>query len=223
MHYGALMSGQPLGVVIVEDHAVVGQALAALLADEPDLALLGLATSVEGALDLVADRRPDVAVLDYRLNDGTGLDAARQIADRWPGTQTVMVSALKGPDLVNAALEAGCRSFVPKDADAGELLRAVRAAGRAESYLSGEVMALLERAPTESAAAFGLTRREREVLQLSADGATIDEIAVALHLSAHTVRNHLRHAMNRLQVHTRLEAVVVAARAGIVRLGGPTG
>ena len=81
------MTGQRLGVVIVEDHAVVGQAFAALLADEPDLALLGLATSVEGALDLVADRRPDVAVLDYRLNDGTGLDAAREIADRWPCTQ----------------------------------------------------------------------------------------------------------------------------------------
>lgn len=215
------MVGAGIGVLVVDDHAVVGQAFAALLRDEPDIRLIGLATSVEVALTRVSQDRPDVVLLDQRLSDGTGLDAAREIRERWPATQCIMVTAVKDPDLVSSALEAGCSSFVPKDSDASELLRAVRAAAAGDSYLSGEVLSLLSHAAPRPPAPFELSRRERQVLQLTADGASVEEIARQLYLSAHTVRNHLRHAMARVGVHTKLEAVVAAARAGVIRLGDP--
>lgn len=215
------MVGDRVGVLIVDDHVVVAQAFAALLDREADLDLVGMATSVHDALNLVEQQRPDVVVVDYRLGDGSGLEAARQIRTRWPDTALVMVSALKDPDLVEAALVSGCLSFVPKDADAADLVRAIRAAARGETYLAGDVRQLLADAPTGATAAFELTGRECQVLQLTADGASVEEIAVRLFLSAHTVRNHLRHAMTRLGVHTKLEAVMVAARAGVVRLEGP--
>lgn len=132
------MAGSGIGVLIVDDHAVVAQAFAALLEDEPDIESVRLATSVEVALTRVAQDKPDVVVLDHRLSDGTGLDAAREIRERWPSTHCIMVTAMKDADLVSSALDAGCTSFVPKDADARELLRAVRAAASGESYLSGE-------------------------------------------------------------------------------------
>lgn len=216
-----VVTDERICVLVVDDHAVVGQAFAALLNDEDDITFVGLATSVEVALTRVAQDRPDVVMLDHRLSDGTGLDAAREIRERWPSTQTIMVTAVKDPDLISAALDAGCRSFVPKDSDAKELIRAIRAAGRGESYLSSEVLGLLAQAPPRASAPFELSRRERQVLQLTADGASVDDIARKLYLSAHTVRNHLRHAMARVGVHTKLEAVVAAARAGIIRLGEP--
>ncbi len=215
------MSRPTIGVLIVDDHAVVGQALGALLEDEPDIAFVSLATSVEVAVTRVGQDRPDVVLLDHRLTDGTGLDAAREIRERWPSTQCVMDKAVKDPELVSSALEAGCSSFVPKDSDARELLRAVRAAAAGDSYLSGEVLTLLSQASPRPPAPFELSRRERQVLQLTANGASVDDIARQLYLSAHTVRNHLRHAMARVGVHTKLEAVVAAARAGVIRLGEP--
>ncbi len=161
-----------------------------------------------------------MVVVDYRLGGGSGLEAARQIRDRWPGTALVMVSALEDPALVGAAWATGCRSFVTKDADAEDLVRAIRYAARGEIYLSGDVRQLLADAPTGATATFELSSRERQVLPLTADGASVEEIAVRLFLSAHTVRNHLRHAMTRLGVHTKLEAVMMAARAGVVRFEG---
>ncbi len=214
------MVGDRVGVLIVDDHVVVAQAFAALLDREDDLDLVGMAASVDDALHLVQQQQPDVVVVDYRLGDGSGLDAARQIRTLRPATGLVMVSALKDPDLVSAALAAGCCGFVPKDADAADLVRAIRAAAKGETYLAGDIRQLLADVPIGTTAAFELTGRERQVLQLTADGASVEEIAVRLFLSAHTVRNHLRHAMTRLGVHTKLEAVMVAARVGVVRLEG---
>lgn len=214
-------SSSRVRVVVVDDHAMVVQGLSALLDEEDDLVVVGTAAGAREALSVVGETRPDVVLLDYRLPDGDGAVVATEILQRWPDTKVVMLSAAGGDELLARAVVAGCSACLPKERSASELVRAVRAAHRGESLISTAALAglldRLRRAPRHGDSN-DLTARELEVLGMLAKGMSTEQLRVALGLSGHTVRNHVRNILAKLGAHSKLEAVGIAARAGIVSL-----
>jgi two-component system NarL family response regulator len=216
--YGRHVAARPSSVLIVDSHAVVGQGLGALLARQPDIDLVRQVRTAGEAIAYIGQHKPHVAIIDQQLEDGSGFQAAQQITSRSAGTRCVLTSSEATPALVTAAFKTGCRSFVPKQADAEVLLTAIRAVARGETYVPSELRQLLAEASRPRPSSMTLSHRQRQVLELVALGASIEEIKDQLCLSSHTVRNHLRHAMARLNANTRLAAVINAARAGLITL-----
>ncbi len=220
-------SGSVLNILLVEDHAMVAEALSATLRREEGLAVAGWLTSV-AELDLYCppDRAPglrpphDVALVDYHLPDGNGLDVAVILRQRCPGSSVILFSSSRTElDLVRA-IEAGCIGFVDKRSRVEDLVRAIRAAGRGEASFDAELLreAMRGNDTTAPAAETSLSQREREILRLLAAGQSTERMADQLYLSQHTVRNHIRNLTAKLGAHSRLEAVAIAARAGLVEL-----
>ena len=212
---------RPIRVGIVDDHAMVAESLRVLLGGQPDLEVVGIAGTVAGAIALVERFRPHVVLVDYRLPDGDGAAATVEILKRVPETKVVMLSATAGDELLVRAIEAGCSGFLPKERSAIEVVSAVRAAFRGESLIPTEVLAGLldriRRVPGDKPGS--LTPRELEILRLLAKGVSTEGISSSLFLSEHTVRNHVRNILGKLGAHSKLEAVAMAARDGIVTIG----
>jgi DNA-binding NarL/FixJ family response regulator len=215
-----MTSSTPTTILIVEDHAMVAAGLAELLRLHDDLEVVAVVGTVADALAAVALHHPAVVLMDYRLPDGDGASATRELRELVPEAAVVMLSAASDAALLDQAVAAGCTGFVAKHASADELLRAVRAAAAGEPHFSAEVLVRLLQLQRDRVAHPGpeLSEREREVLQLTADGVPIVGIAEQLGLSVHTVRNHIRRALQRLGAHSKLDAVVVAARLGIITI-----
>jgi DNA-binding NarL/FixJ family response regulator len=216
-----LDDGGTIQVLLVEDHEMVAEGLRVAFGDEPDLEVVGWASTVERGVALYDELHPDVVLMDYRLPDGAGTDAAARIRATDPDACILLVTGVSESAIVAAALEAGCSGFVGKDRGLDELAAAIRAAARgAAVFPAGLLAAATSRTgPTRARPGMDLTEREREVLRLLAQGKATDEIAGELFLSHHTVRNHVRNVLAKLQAHTKLEAVIVAAREGLVDLG----
>ncbi|HEY7136296.1 MAG TPA: response regulator transcription factor [Acidimicrobiia bacterium] len=197
-------------VVVVDDHEMVVEALIRTLASEPDVEVVGRAGSSEQAITVARERGPDVVVIGSGLPDGTGPELTGRIRAALPGTAVVGLG-LTDDDAERAdALAAGASVFVWKGQPVEALLDAIRFA--ATGALPPAGMPAARRSGPE------LTGREREVLALLAEGLSTDEIVEHLVLSPHTVRNHIRSVLAKLGAHSRLEAVAVAARAGLIRL-----
>ncbi len=206
-------------VLLIDDHTLVARAIQAALDAEPGIEVVGVAGTLAAGHNEAIRLRPDVVLLDYRLPDGTGADGTRQILDAVPGTRVVVLTSIPASEALDAALEAGCCGFVNKDSEIDDLVAAVRAAARGDAYFSPEALSLLVgRRRGAGEPADDLSEREREVLQLVADGLSVHEIADQLALSIHTVRNHIRRLMAKLGTHTRLEAVVIGARRGLIQI-----
>ena len=206
-------------IVIVDDHDTVGLGLKALIGDEPDIDVVGLVGSCAAALEQARRQRPDVMLIDYRLPDGTGAEVAAEIRALDGAPAIVMITADADRRVLAQALDAGCAGFVSKHADRSDILSAIRAAAADDSYFTRDVLkhlAHLRRFDQVDDVELG--DREVEVLQLTADGLSPDEIADRLFLSPHTVKNHLRHAMAKLEAHTKLDAVVKAVRARLISI-----
>lgn len=215
----AASATEPIRIVIVDDHDVVALGLKALLSDEVDFDVVALANSVASATSVLAEQLPDVVLVDYRLPDGSGVDLIKTISasDEAPGI--VMVTAAADRRVMSQALDAGVLGFLSKNADHADLVASVRAAAKGESHFTPEVVRHLSNLKRfEQFDADELTPRECEVLQLSAMGKSPEDIAAELFLSLHTVRNHIRNSMTKLQAHSKLEAVVKAARLRLVTL-----
>lgn len=213
------MNTDEIRIVIIDDHEVVALGLKALLSDEDDLSVVGTATTVQQAQKVLAEFSPDVALVDYRLPDGSGIDVitALRTVENPPGV--VMVTAAADRRVMSQALDAGCLGFLSKNADHADLVASVRAAARGESHFTPDVVRHLSNLQRfEQFDADDLSDREAEVLQLSAHGKSPEDIASELFLSLHTVRNHIRNAMNKLQAHSKLEAVVKAARLRLITI-----
>lgn len=213
------MNADDIRIVIIDDHEVVALGLKALLSDEDDFSVVGTATTVQQAQEVLAEVSPDVALVDYRLPDGSGIDviAALRSVENPPGV--VMVTAAADRRVMSQALDAGCLGFLSKNADHADLVACVRAAAKGESHFTSDVVRhLSELRRYEQFDADDLSDREAEVLQLSAYGKSPEDIAVELFLSLHTVRNHIRNAMNKLHAHSKLEAVVKASRLRLISL-----
>ncbi len=219
MNDPATDNGPGVKVVIVEDHEMVAQGLAALLEDEADIHICASVRTVKDAIDAVERHGPDVVLMDYRLPDGTGVDAALAIRDQPDSPGVVMITSVVDRRVLNQALDAGCCGFVSKNADRRDLIDAVHAGARRDSYFTRDVLKhLVHLKRFDAPDGNELSQREIEVLHATAQGKSPDEIADDLFLSAHTVRNHLRHAMSKLEAHTKLDAVVKAIRARIISI-----
>jgi DNA-binding NarL/FixJ family response regulator len=206
-------------VLLVEDHEMVARGLQAALVEEPDLEVIALASTVVDGVNRFSQLRPDVVVMDYRLPDGEGTEATRQIREVDDDAPVLLLTGADDPSVVSAALDAGCSGFVSKDRGVDELASAIRAVARGAAVFPAGLLARALSAPSTPASVGGdLTGREREVLTLLAAGNSTEEIGGQLFLSLHTVRNHVRNILTKLHARTKLEAVVVAARAGIVDL-----
>jgi DNA-binding NarL/FixJ family response regulator len=208
-------------VLICDDHALVAKALAVLLAAQPDVEVVGVAGTVAQAREGVATLHPQVVLMDYALPDGDGVAATTAIKDAHPDVQVVMLTAFADEDVLVAAIEAGCSGYLTKDKGADELLAAIRLAAVGQAMVSPDMLARLLPRMRRNHHGLGwdLTSRERQVLDMLADGASKEDIARRLYLSTNTVRNHIQSILTKLHAHSRLEAVGADTREGLVHRG----
>jgi len=211
-------------VLIVEDERLMGELLAEVIQDEPDLDVVGVARSVADVL-AYRGRTPEIVLMDYRLPDGTGAEAARIVKSRWSATRVVMLSALHDDETVLESIQAGADGFLSKDAAAHDIVVAVRAARAGETLLPPAVIVEIARRVTLARAAPDpahriepLTGREREILCEMASGRSTREICDRCGMSPNTLRTHVQHILAKLGAHSKLEAVTVALRLGLVEL-----
>jgi len=212
-------------VVIADDHHLVRQGIRALLEKAGDIEVVGEAADGQEALDLVERLLPDVLVLDIAMPHLNGVEAVGRLRDLKVKTRALVLSMYADDALVRQALRNGAKGYLLKRAVSDELLLAVRAVGRGETFLSpevaGPVVSALVAAPPRSAdlgPLDQLTSREREVLQLIAEGHTNRAIAGHLHLSEKTVEKHRGHLMAKLHVHETAGLVRFALKHGLVSL-----
>jgi DNA-binding NarL/FixJ family response regulator len=208
----------PVRVLIVDDHEVLASSLAMVLDAEPDLRSVGVAGTLEKARAMVASTAPDVILLDHRLPDGDGVAAIGELRRLRPSVQVVVLTASAADHVLVAAIEAGASGFVSKSRSLDELTSAVRAAATGEAVISPEMLArLLPRLQRNGRSRHSdLTEREREVLGLLADGLSNAAIAEQLFVSVHTVRNHIANLSAKLGAHSKLEALSIAVRDGLL-------
>ncbi|MGV9710435.1 response regulator [Gordonia sp. NPDC003424] len=218
----------PVSVVVVDDQAMVRQGFSALLAAQPDISVLGDAADGVAAVELCARVRPDVVLMDVRMPRKDGLSAAAEIlrAGRGgtaeTGTRVLMLTTFDIDDYVYEALRLGASGFLLKDAPADELVRAVRVVAAGESLLAPsiarrlieEVTARRARTPRRRVVD-ALTPREREVLDLVADGKSNAEIAGTLFVAEQTVKTHVSNVLGKLGLRDRAQAVVFAYENGL--------
>lgn len=206
-------------VLIVDDHELVAEALRRVLEAEPDLEVVGHELTVAGAIEAARRWKPDVVLMDFDLPDGRGTDAAVTIKSELPDTEIVMLTGMSDGRVLAAALEAGCSGFAAKGGnlrDLGSTIRGVLAGEvRVPQQLIDQLVKVLR--PRPAAIGSDLTAREREVLALLAQGRSTNAIVDELMLSVHTVRNHIRNLLMKLHAQSRLEAVAIATRHGLLR------
>jgi DNA-binding NarL/FixJ family response regulator len=205
-------------ILVVDDHELVAEALVRALAAEDDMEVVGRAATVAEGIRSARQLRPDVVLMDFRLPDGRGTEATAAIKTERPQTEVVMLTGDADGAVLAAALEAGCSGFVTKGGSFRELPSAIR------GVLAGEVrvpQSLMEQLaaylrPRPAALGADLTKREIEVLRLLAEGKSTSAIVDELVLSVHTVRNHIRNILTKLNAQSRLEAVAIATRQGLL-------
>ena len=216
---------QKIRLLVVDDHNVVRGGLLALLTAEPDLEIVGEATSGRQAVALAHSLRPQVVIMDLAMPRLNGMEATRQIASSLPSTKVIVLSAYQDDYHVRQAVVAGAAGFVLKRAASVELVEAIREVHRGEAYFSAAVMrqvqrmysALNELSETDNSAAdVELTGREAEVLQLVAEGFPSKLIADELGLSIKTVEKHRQTLMDKLNLHCTADLVRYAANKGII-------
>lgn len=209
-------------VLIIDDHRVFAEALAAALQAEPEVVCVGTAGDLDEAWPLVEEHRPDVVLMDAYLPRIDGIEGTRRIRQRWPDTQVVVLTGRADLDLLGRAARAGAAGFLPKEADLQEVADAVRTVSRGHVLVDPKILSQLVEpavAPagrTRSAGPVELTDRERQVLGLLAEGNDPATIAEVLGISVHTCRGHVKNLLLKLDAHSQLEAVITAARTGLL-------
>lgn len=208
-------------LMIVDDHEVVRMGLRAALEIEDDFQVVGEAGNGQEAIDKARVHRPDIVLMDVRMDGMDGIEACREIRSELPDTRVLMLTSFAEEETVVAALLAGAAGYVLKNVARARLLEALRSVARGETMLDSKVTkSVLEKltAPKPKAGEDdNLTDREREVLLLISEGATNKEIATKLVVSENTARNHVSHILSKLGFSRRSEAAAYAVRKGIVK------
>lgn len=211
-------------VLLADDHQLFRQGLRSMLANDAGIKVIGEAENGRSAVQLARQLVPNVVIMDISMPDLNGIDATRRIKERCPGIQVLAVSAHADRRFVTGVLAAGAAGYLLKDSAFEELCRAVHTVAGKQVYLSpavagGVVEASLGRAPASGASgAAALTPRQREVLQLLAEGLNTKRIAARLHVSVKTVETHRAQIMERLNCHSVAELTKYAIREGITSL-----
>jgi two-component system, NarL family, response regulator NreC len=210
-------------ILLADDHAILRRGLRALLDREPDMEVVGEASDGRDTLKAVELLLPNVVVLDITMPNLNGIEAARQIQAKSVGAAVLILSMHSDEGYVLRALRAGARGYLLKDAVEGELIRAIRAVAEGKAYFSPEVSKLLVEDYVQGMQQRGiqdsyelLTNREREVLQLLAEGKSSKDIARMLDLSVHTVDTHKANLMQKLSLHSMAELILYSVRKGII-------
>ena len=208
-------AAQPVRIFLLDDHEVVRRGIAELLAAVPEFEIVGEAGTVEQALPRVLAAKPDVAVLDARLPDGSGIDVCRDIRSALPSTYCLILTSYDDQDAVLAAVLAGASGYVLKEVRTSGLVDAIRQAALGRSLIDPAVIAQVmnqvrEGTPTDARLA-ALTEREREVLDLIADGLTNRQIGERLFLAEKTVKNYVSSLLGKLGMERRTQAAVYGA------------
>ncbi|MBI2831633.1 MAG: response regulator transcription factor [Chloroflexi bacterium] len=209
-------------IVLADDHSIVRQGIKSLLVGEPDFEIVGEAGDGFEASQLIERLQPDVAVLDIMMEGINGLEVARQIKKRSPGTSVVMLSMYGNEAYVLEALQAGVKGYVLKGSTSEDLVRAIREAVAGRHYLSPPlsetaIQAYMARAQSSTMEPYDtLTTREREVLHLAARGCNNAEIAEKLFISRRTVEVHRSSMMQKLGLNNQTELIRYALQRGIL-------
>jgi DNA-binding NarL/FixJ family response regulator len=207
------MSGPPIRVVVVDDHAVVRSGLAQLLGGAGDIEVVGEAGDGAAAVDVVRDTRPDVILMDLQMPGVDGVEATRQIVEQGLGGEVLVLTSYSDSARIVAALDAGAVGYLLKDADPEEVLSGVRAVSRGESPIDPKVARRLLTARSAAApASVSMTPRETEVLTLVRAGLANKQIARRLGISERTVKAHLTSVFQRIGVADRTQAALWAER-----------
>lgn len=206
-------------VVVVDDHALYRRGLEAVLSSEDDLVVVGEASGGVEAVTRVEELRPDVVLMDVRMPGGDGIEAAQRIRDLGLGTKVVMITTSDDQKDLVAAIRAGAKGYLLKDAEPDDIVAGIRAVHRGQSLLSpalaptllAEFSAVMD-GDADSGGTAALTDRERQVLAVLGEGLTNKEIAARLFISENTVKNHVHNILDKLGLHSRTEAALLAAR-----------
>ena len=210
-------------ILLADDHAVIRAGLRLLLERQPDFTVLGEAADGREAVARAAELRPDVAVLDLAMPNLNGIEATRQICTNQQGIQIVVLTMHSDEEYVLRALKAGARAYVLKESAEADLIAAIRAVHQGKSFFSPAVSRMLvedyvrqlqDRDLEDSYDL--LTPREREILQLVAEGKSNKDVANILSLSVYTVETHRGNMMEKLNLHTVQELILYAVRKGVI-------
>jgi DNA-binding NarL/FixJ family response regulator len=217
---------RPIRLLICDDHRILGDALAMLVGMDDGLELVADPFNrAETALASIAELQPDVVLMDVDLPGMNGIEATRAIVTERPATKVVVMSGSSDPDaMMVAAIGAGAAGFLPKTEAASKILNSVRAAAGGETLLDSTTLMRVLRQVGDAKATRGalegktsrLTEREVQVLQSVAEGESNADIAGKLFLSVHTVQTHVRNILVKLEVHSKLQAVALAVKAGAI-------
>jgi len=208
---------RPIRVIIVENHQLVSESLGLLLDGQQDMVVVGKAGSVSEAAALPRQLAPDIVVMDFHLGDGTGRDAAIAMREAFPTVRFVFLSRDGGDNARLAAVEAGASAYVLKSSPASEVIAAIRKAAEGATLISPAMIArLVSRGADRVHMQESLSPREREVLQLLADGIATRQIARQLAISYSTVRTHMRSISAKLGTKSMVSAVVTARELELV-------
>jgi len=210
-------------IVIADDHAIVREGLRAVLGSEPDMEVVGEATTGKEVVEQATELQPDVILIDIQMPGMNGIQATRRILEANPHIGVVVLTMYEDDDSVFSAMRAGARGYVLKSAPPSEILKVLRAVAEGEAHFGAEIARRLTdffsapKPPSPAEAFPELTDREREVLDLIAQGHNNSKIAARLFVSPKTVRNHIAHIFTKLQVGDRAHAIIRAREAGLGR------
>ncbi len=206
-------SGSEITCLIVDDHEVVREGLRLSLSRAAHVRVIGEAADGASAVALAERRRPDVVIMDVRMPGMDGLQATKLLSEKLPDTAVLIFTAYSERSLLGRGLESGAKGYILKEAPHATLLRAIEKVAGGESYVDPALMpAFLTGKDKDDM----LTGREREILQLLADGMSNADAAAKLFISQETVKSHVRHILAKLEADTRTHAVAIALREAII-------
>lgn len=218
----------PIRVLIVDDHMLFRRGLQMVLSVEDDIQIVGEAEDGVEAVSLAESLMPDIILMDVRMPRGTGIEACRAISASTPSVKIVMLTISDEESDLFDAVRAGARGYLLKDIPGEEIADGIRSVMDGQSLISPSMASALltefasmkkaEPAQPRTLSAPRLTERELQVLKLVAQGLVNREIAEELHISENTVKNHVRNILDKLQLHSRMEAVVYAVRENILQI-----
>jgi two-component system response regulator NreC len=214
---------RPIRILLAEDHTIVRQGLARLLIDQPDIEVVGEATDGRSAIEKALELKPDVVIMDIAMPFMNGIEAAKRIRKQLPAIKILILSMYSQEHYVHELLEAGISGYLLKDSSGGDIIRAIQAAMKDETFLSPSISKMVVESYLSPRKGVSreerfkvLSNREREVFQLIAEGHSTRKIADMLCVSISTIKSHRNKIMEKLGVESQLQLVHFAIQLGLV-------
>jgi DNA-binding NarL/FixJ family response regulator len=213
----------PIRILLADDHAIVRDGLRSLLERQPDMTIVGEAEDGRETVRLAEEHSPDIVIMDIAMPNMNGIEATRRIVAANPSAGVVILSMHQDESYVLRSLKAGARGYLLKDSIRGDVIEAIRSVAHGRSFLTKKVSKLLQEDYVRQMERMGvedsydlLTAREREILQLVAEGRTNKEVANELNIGVTTVETHRTHILQKLGLHSVPELILYAVRKGII-------